>query len=136
MRSLVPPSVPVLTAGGEPTGLLELWDGARAVFLADAGRSGAPPGTVHRLDVRRDELPTGSPVGGTHAAGLAHAVALARALDRLPPRLVVYAVEAERFAPGASLTPTVARGAGAAARALAREVHALLGEETHPFEMT
>jgi hydrogenase maturation protease len=126
VRRLVPACVPVLTAGGEPTGLLELWDGAAAVLLADAGRCGAPPGTVHRLDVARDGLPAVRPAAGTHAGGLAEAVALGRALDRLPPRVVVYAVEGHRFALGTTMTPAVRRGARTAAGALATEVLAAL----------
>jgi hypothetical protein len=53
------------------------------------------------------------PTGGTHAAsshglGLDEAVALAFALDRMPGRLIVHAVEAGDLAQGAGLTPAVA----------------------------
>ena len=46
--------------------------------------------------------------GGTHAFGLAEAVELARALRRLPQRLVLVGVEAVGFDYGAPLSPEVA----------------------------
>ena len=47
-------------------------------------RSGAAPGTTRRLDASRERLPAELFRGSTHALGLAEAVELARALDRLP----------------------------------------------------
>ncbi len=35
---------------GESLGLLDIWQGADAVVLVDAIRSGARPGTIHRID--------------------------------------------------------------------------------------
>jgi len=53
----------------------------------------------------------------THAFGVADAIELARALDRLPPHLDVYAVEGVEFGLGTPLTPAVQRAIdGLAAR--------------------
>src|SRR5690348_6539769 len=89
-----PEGVEVLAAEGEPIGLLDRFAGRDAVVLVDAMRSGAAPGTVRRVDASGGPLPAwlrGS--ASTHAVALAETIELARALGRLPPRVVVYAVE-------------------------------------------
>lgn len=98
----------------DPTALLDLWAGHTPVVVVDAVRSGAPGGTLHQLEAGSAAGPlsarswAGSGRGSTHAFGLAEVVELARALGRLPERLVVVGVEAERFDHGAPLSPAVA----------------------------
>lgn len=93
---------------GEPVGLIESFEDAGEVVLVDAVSSGAEPGTVHRLEVGASPLPAevfGS--RSTHALGLAEAVELARALGRLPERVLVYGIEGADFSAGAGLSPEV-----------------------------
>lgn len=92
----------------EPTRLLDSWAGLDLLVLVDAVRSGAAPGTVHRVDVSSGTLPEELGLTSSHAFGLAETVELARALDRLPKRVVVYGIEGASFAAGAELTPAVA----------------------------
>jgi hydrogenase maturation protease len=106
LRGLV--AADVLEREGEPTSLIDAWEGAEAVWLVDAVRSGAAPGTVHRLDAAEGELPAELFRGSTHHLGLPEAVELARALGRLPDRLVVFGVEAAGFEAGAELSREVA----------------------------
>jgi hydrogenase maturation protease len=112
-------------ATGEPVALLELLDGAGGAIVVDAARSGtAAPGTVHRIDVSRTALPEPLTRGSTHLLGLGEAIELARALGRLPPRAVVYAVEATDFSVGVGLSPPVAAVVDAVAQAVRVEVDA------------
>ncbi|MBC7290590.1 MAG: hydrogenase maturation protease [Actinotalea sp.] len=108
----------------DPTCLVELWAGADRVVVVDAVRSGAAPGTVHELDatagVLADRAWARTGRGGTHAFGVAAAVELARALRRLPSRLVLVGVEGASFEPGAALSPAVVRAVRPAACAVAR----------------
>jgi hydrogenase maturation protease len=122
LAGTLPDQVEVLEREGEPTALIEAWDDAEAVWLVDAVSSGAPAGTLHRVDASRNALPSELFRTSTHHVGLAEAVELARALDRLPPRLVVYGVEGERFDVGDGLTPEVAAAADRAADAVRKEV--------------
>ena len=92
-------------AVGDPAALLDAWDGADHVIVVDAVRSGAAPGTIHRLDP--DCLPAAAALRSTHGAGLAEAIELGRALDRLPARLELYGIEGGCFEPGSGLTPAV-----------------------------
>jgi hydrogenase maturation protease len=97
----------VLVHEGEPLGLIEAWAGAEEVILVDAVSSGAPAGTVHRLDPLAVPLPAPLARGSTHAFGLANTLELARTLERLPPRLTVYGIEGACFSTGDALSPAV-----------------------------
>ena len=103
---------------GDCTRLLDAWSGCDDVVVVDAASSGSAPGTVHRLDPVARPLPAALLCSSTHAFGVPEAVELARALDRLPRRLRVYAIEGESFAAGAALTPAVERAVGAVAAEL------------------
>ena len=109
-----------VVAHEDPTALVDLLDPADpagtwdAVVVVDAVRSGAAPGTLTVLDVGADgqgfaalgaRLDPGP--AGTHGFGLAGAIELARALDRLPRRVVVVGVEAAGFEHGAPLSDPV-----------------------------
>jgi hydrogenase maturation protease len=95
---------------GDPSALLDLLDGAPAATLVDAVASGAAPGTVHRFDASAEPLPASLRSStSTHAIGLADALELARALGRLPRRVIVYGIEGAAFAAGDAVTPAVAR---------------------------
>ena len=120
-RQSAPAGVEVLEHDGEPASLLEAWSAASVAVVVDAVRSGAPPGTIRRVDATAHPLP--APGGAsTHGIGVAEAVELARALGRLPQRLVVLCVEGEDFATGEALTPAVRRALAPAAEAALAEL--------------
>ena len=101
------PAVKTCTVAGEGADLINLWRDVPAVILVDAAASGAPPGTVHRLDA--DERMV-SPViyeCSSHAYGVADAIELSRLLGQLPPRLVVYGIEGKDFTMGQGLSGEV-----------------------------
>jgi hydrogenase maturation protease len=88
----------------------------------DAVSSGAPAGTIHRLDASERELPAEMFRASTHHVGLAEAVELARALGRLPARTVIYGIEGASFEVGKELTLAVATAAERVAEAVREEV--------------
>ena len=94
---------------GEATDLIEAWRGAGDVILIDAISSADPPGTIFRIDLRNGQLPPSATGSSTHGLGLAQAVELARALDRLPGSLILYGVAAGQFQLGCGLAPAVNR---------------------------
>ena len=107
LREAAPESVRVLEESGEGAGLMESWQDADTVILIDAVHSGAKPGTLHRLDAHLQPLAKKFFRFSTHAFGVAEAIELARALGRLPPRLIVYGVEGKSFEAGVGLSPEV-----------------------------
>ena len=122
LEGTLPAGVELLEREGEPTSLIDAWDGADAVWLVDAVSSGAAVGTVHRLDASETELPTELFRASTHHVGLAEAVELARALGRLPARTVVYGIEGKSFNVGDELDPAVAAAVDPVAEAVRTEV--------------
>ncbi len=99
LRRRLAEGIAVVECPGEMYSLIEAWEGAEAVIVIDAVSSGSPPGTLFRLDARRDALPPDRATS-THGFGLAAAIELARTLDLLPPVLIVYGVEGADFEPG------------------------------------
>ena len=126
LRGTLPPGVEIVEREGEPTSLIDVWDGAEALWIVDAVSSGSQAGTVHRLDASDQALPPDPFRASTHHVSLAEAVELARAIGRLPGRTVVYGIEGGSFAVGAPLTPAVAAAALDVAAAVRGEVAALV----------
>jgi hydrogenase maturation protease len=77
------------------------------VVVVDAARDGSVPGAIHRIEVGVDPLPNWANVASSHSAGLAEAIALARALDALPEELIIYGIEPGDVAMGEGLTASV-----------------------------
>jgi hydrogenase maturation protease len=122
LRGRVPPGVELLLSDGEPARLIEAWTGAALAVVVDAVRvDPSRPGRVHRFALDR---PIGGPVRTTssHGFGLDDAVRLALALDRMPGRLVVHAIEAADLSQGSGLTPLVAAAVGDVARAVLSDI--------------
>jgi hydrogenase maturation protease len=118
LRDLAPPGVRLLVTDGEPARLVEAWTGAPLAIVVDAVRAEPPePGRVHRFVVDRPRPGTGRGAS-SHGLGLDDAVALAVALDRMPGRLVVHAIEAADLAQGPGLTPPVAAAVDAVVTAV------------------
>lgn len=115
----------VLTHEGEGVTLLELWAGADAVVLVDGIRSGAAAGTIVRIDAGAAALPTQLHGTPSHATSVAQAIELARALGRLPAKVVVYGIEGTAHRLGSSLSEPVLAAVGPAAEAVRHEALAL-----------
>ncbi len=113
----------------EGTDLIECWRGYEAVYVVDAASSGAEPGTVHRFEVPGEELPKSVFGTSTHALGLAEVIPLARTLEALPPKVIVYGIEAESFDHGRGLTAKVQAGADKLVEELSGEIHSFLNRE-------
>lgn len=124
VRDHAPDGVVVVEHEGEPAALIEAWDGAETAYVVDAVRSGDPPGTVHRIDVLDDPLPDRRPRDSSHALSLGEAVALGRALDRMPRRLALIGIAGSDFDAGEGLTPTVAAAVDRVAAQLLEELTA------------
>ena len=111
LRARNPANLTIIEASGEGAALMEAWKGFPLVLLIDATRSGSPPGTIHRFDAHADPLPSRFFHYSTHAFSVAEAVELARALNQLPPQLIVYGIEGRNFTAGEGLSPEVEKAA-------------------------
>lgn len=107
LREILSAPVKVIEQSGEGAALIEAWKDFQNVILIDAVHSGAKPGTLFRFEAHRQAIPTQFFHYSTHAFSVAEAIELARALNQLPPRLIVYGIEGKNFAAGVELSPEV-----------------------------
>ena len=112
LQSQIPAGVKTLETSGEGAALMEAWQGAATVYLFDAVLSGAKVATIHRLDAQVQSAPTKFFNYSTHAFSVAEAIELARILNQLPPKLIIYGIEGKNFAAGIGLSPEVEQAAG------------------------
>jgi hydrogenase maturation protease len=118
LRDRVGSDVTVVACEEEPSRLIAAWEGATATVVVDAVVSGAEPGAVHRFDASEAAIPTAEFRSSTHAFSLGETIEIARALGRLPARVVVYGIEGASFTAGNELTPQVAATIDAVAAAV------------------
>jgi hydrogenase maturation protease len=121
VRALSLRNVAVVESAADPE-LMGVWTPADEVVLIDAVVSGATPGTVICRDVTAQPLPAAWFALSSHHVGVAETIELARALGRLPSRLVVVGVEAGSLAVGFGLTPAVAAAVEPAVAAVRAEL--------------
>lgn len=89
-----------------PLALAEVPLGCRLLIVIDAGRGAGPPGSLHRFTWPDARL-TATRSVSSHGIGLTAALELVTALGRLPPRVVVFAIEGHSTDPGTGLSQVV-----------------------------
>jgi hydrogenase maturation protease len=129
VRSRVSDDVVVKVCEQEPSRLVDAWEGAAAAVVVDAASSAAEPGTVHRIDASAGEVPARVFRSSTHAFGVGDVVELARALGRLPERVIVYGIEGGDFAAGTGLSEPVTAALPGVVESVVSDVERL--RETH-----
>ncbi len=104
--------------------LLREWRDATDVVLIDAVSSGAAPGTIHRL--RGEQLGAADATVSSHRFGVEAAIALARSLDALPPRLLLLGIEIDPGHRGGGLSDPVRLAVPECVRCAEVEIDAFL----------
>ncbi|MGH3464365.1 MAG: hydrogenase maturation protease [Kribbellaceae bacterium] len=126
LRRQPPPGVRLVVSDGEPAGLIEEWAGAPLAVVVDAVLCDPPaPGAVHRTELVASAGALRPAAASSHSLGIPDALRLGRALERVPDRLVVYAVEAQDVDFGTDLS-------GPVTTALPGLVDAVLAELAQP----
>ncbi len=111
-------------SGDQAVDLFELWKGFEKVFLIDAMSSGAPPGTIHRFEAHQESIPSKFFHFSSHAFSVADSIELARTLQVLPRRLIVYGIEGRRYDAGTKVSPEVDDAMKAVIRRISDEIRA------------
>jgi hydrogenase maturation protease len=101
--------------------LIDRLDGRGTLLLIDAISSGAGPGTIHRFDWPDLPIELLRP-GSTHDLGPGEALRIAATLGMLPPRVVVWGIEATNFGPHEGLDPAVAAAVPELVRQITEEL--------------
>ena len=108
IRQEVGDHVEVIEAEMAGVDLVELMEGAQAVILIDAARSGQAPGTIHRLDASAGPIGAQIFPRSSHALGPIDALELARVMGSLPATVIVYGIEVGNVEAGRPLSPPAA----------------------------
>ena len=117
------PGVAVFAEVADSAALTELWREAEIVYIVDAVSSGRKAGNIVRYDALNDVIPDEIFTSlSSHSFGLGATVQIARELNRLPRRLIVYGIEGKDFAAGDELTPEVERAALDASQRIVKEI--------------
>jgi hydrogenase maturation protease len=125
LAARLPLDVVLRVSSGDVLALIDEWTGYDALICIDAAASMGVAGRIHRIDLGVAPLPRDWAPISSHACGIAEAVALARALDCAPSRIVIYAIEGSCFEAGAGLSRQVVQAAQDAMLCVMDEVAAL-----------
>lgn len=127
VRDLAPGELKVIEGIADGYALMESWSESSTVFVIDCSVSEAEPGSIYRFDALNEDIPVTLFSGfSTHSINLVRAIALARALERLPGSLTVVGIEGKDCSCGEGLSPEVKR----AARLAAEYIAGKLGKRT------
>jgi hydrogenase maturation protease len=129
-------TVDVRWSDGEPGRLLDTWADAGLVVIIDAMEGGGEAGAIQLLSPT--ELEQGRPNGhrGTHALGVAEALALGRTLGRVPQSLSIVGIEGHDHGFGDSLSAPVAAAVDPAVDLIIDLVHGVQPHASVPASGT
>jgi hydrogenase maturation protease len=102
-------AIEVREIGGDVFDLMKTWQDADLVFVVDAVTDGRVPGTIYYFEVCRGKgcpqaIPSDLLLASTNSLGLDELISIAEALDKLPPRLIIFSIEVEEVEPGEGLS--------------------------------
>lgn len=112
----------VVTNQDDSMALINAWESASLAIIVDAAEPRTHAGAIHRLDLNDQPLSRDLARCSSHGLGFAEALELGTVLERLPEKILVYAVEAEQFNPGEVLSPDVLLAAEAVVELIERDL--------------
>lgn len=118
----------VIEQSGEGLALVDILARKNNVYIFDAVSSRTKkPGTIYRLEAHRETIPRHFFNYSTHDFSVAEAIEVARQLNQLPQRLIIYGVEGCNFEPGVSLSPEILPAVNEVVQRVIEEIKALSG---------
>ena len=128
IHELNPENAQVTCGVPDGTAILEAWSGTQLAIVIDCVSSGAPAGQIYRFDALAEPLPESlfSRVS-THCFSVIKVIELARAVGRLPDRLLVYGIERGETNAGEGLTPEVGYSAEVVVNQIVADIDGLAG---------
>lgn len=93
---------------GDMAELLDIFETNKTVFLVDACISGAAVGSWQRIDAIGHPLPMDRRQTSTHGLSVSRTIDLARNLQMLPAKLIIYAITGDQYNMSENLSPIVA----------------------------
>ena len=118
----------IVESDGDGAELIELFNPVKLAIVIDAVSCGGDPGKIYQFNVHEQPLPAQFSFQSTHAFGLVEAIELARILEQLPPRFIVFAIEGENFSTGMGLSSSVKQSVQKVTEMVFSEVQIALGQ--------
>jgi hydrogenase maturation protease len=111
-------SASLVESDGEPTGVIDAWDGAELAVIVETIRRGDAPGTLMGIEWDLEHAAPAFSRGehGSHSLGILEAIELGRVIERMPGRLRLVGIEPLDVGWGEGLSEPVARSVDGAAR--------------------
>jgi hydrogenase maturation protease len=123
LREILPPQVKVISHNSDSLSLIDLWKKYDWVYLIDAISSGGVPGTVYCFDAIAKQLPAHFFKNySTHSFDIMETVALAKNLDSLPDKLIIYGVESKDFGIGSVVSDEVRKAGSKVSGYIKKEI--------------
>ena len=91
-------------SSGEGIALINLWENFEYVILIDAVKSGCKVGTIHEIDLSKENLEVEFFQTSSHLFALPEAVLLAKTLNKFPDNMIVYGIEGQNFEHGIEIS--------------------------------
>ncbi len=123
LRAMQLPDVIVVSGIEDGVSLISHWDDADICIVVDCVVTDGVPGEIYRFCPLESQFPANFRSSySTHALGLSQVIELARAIGRLPRRLVVFGIEGLNFISGTPIGCEVRKAALKAARLIRKEL--------------
>ncbi len=106
---------------GDIADLIDIFSRYKSVYLIDACLSSELIGTWQRIDVNKQPIVEKNVQASTHGFSVCQAISLAKNLDQLPNKLILYAINGDNYSVSNALSPSVARGVDSVIKAILNE---------------
>lgn len=106
---------------GDIAELIDIFGQYKTVYLVDACRSNAPIGTWLRIDAQKQPIMEENPQTSTHGFSVSQAISLAKNLDQLPNKLILYMISGDSYTISDVLSPSVAKSVDLVVKAILNE---------------
>lgn len=106
--------------------LLDAFSKHKIVFLIDACNPNTFKNPWKRIDCNQGALEIESHQTSTHGLNISQAIALAKILDQLPKKLIIYAIAGHCYQMCETLSPSVERAAREVVKAILNEEDVLI----------
>lgn len=114
-------SIKLVKLRGDIAALIEIFSSYAKVYVVDACLGSSLVGTWQRIDLHQQAIPNENPQTSTHGFGLSQAISIAKNLDQLPEKLILYALSGDTYGFCDTLSPPVVKSVDQVIQAILNE---------------
>ncbi len=129
LSELIDQDIDIVENLGEGSSLINQWAPSDNVILVDAIHSDRQAGYIHRFEALHQDFPAAISLNSSHAFSISEAINLAKKLDVLPNKLLVYGIEGAAYNQGQGLSDEVTSALPLLIKELQQEINLLLAED-------